>query len=167
MTWEEYRKKATPDGVPDNAAKTPAYWKSLKNQHRNIIARALSRKESVPDRVFSDYPDLKPAKETSAAADQLTNKKPADLILWGYKPGTSDVPIAGAILQSRTGETGKGWWKTAASCERRRADRITRSGQNEAPKAPAPHTNRQRQQVVTASGPERSIPNSRWSSWTT
>ena len=97
MTWEEYRKKATPDGVPDKAAKTPAYWKSLKNQHRNIIARALSRKESVPDRVFSDYPDLKPAKETSAAADQPTNKKPADLIGDAARMGATEAEMMAAI----------------------------------------------------------------------
>ncbi|MCB0247462.1 MAG: PLxRFG domain-containing protein [Anaerolineae bacterium] len=154
MTWEEYRKKATPDGVPDKAAKTPAYWKSLKNQHRNIIARALSRKESVPDRVFSDYPDLKPAKETSAAENQPTNKKPADLILWGYKPGTSDVPIKlGPFSKAEQSRREKDGWKTAAYAKGDEPTGLRDQAKNEAPKAPAlPTPNRQRQQVVTASG---------------
>lgn len=78
MTWEEYRKEATPDGFPDKAAKTPAYWKALKNQHRDIIARALSRKENVSDRVFSDYPDLKAPPAAARSANPYATPEDRD-----------------------------------------------------------------------------------------
>lgn len=56
MTWAEYRQYHTPDGFPDNAAKTPAYWKALKQQHRSQLSKKNS--DQVPEAVRADYPDL-------------------------------------------------------------------------------------------------------------
>ncbi len=91
---------------------------------------------------------------SKAAAGQPTKKKPTDLILWGYKPGTSDAPIKlGPFSKAEQSRREKDGWKTAAYAKGDEPTGLREQAKKEAAKAPAPPTpNRQRQQVVTASG---------------
>jgi hypothetical protein len=92
--------------------------------------------------------------DNSPPQTKQPNRGKADLILWGYKPGTSDVPIKlGPFSKAAQSRRKKDGWKTAAYAKGDEPTGLREQAKKEAAKAPAlPTPNRQRQQVVTASG---------------
>ena len=138
-------------------------WKKLTDRQVQAFAKAAKVKPDkdrlvtlrrIDDKGLPISELQKAWDDAMTAADQPTKKKPADLILWGYKPGTSDVPIKlepfSKAAQARREKDG---WKTAAYAKGDEPTGLREQAKKEAEKSPAPPTsNRQRQQVVTASG---------------